>query len=165
MKAIGLICFSVLLSLFSWGHGYHVSIAQVDYNEETKSLEIALKLLTDDVEQVLESRGAERLFLGEENESPKTDDYIRKYIEQHFVVNINEAQVSLTYLGKEIENESTWRYIEIVDVTEIQSLSVNNTFFLEEYHNQTNRVNLNVLGNKTSFVLSAAKTEDKITFE
>lgn len=165
MKAIGLIFFTVFFNLVSWGHGYHVSIAQVDYNEETKSLEIAIKLLTDDVEQVLESRGTERLFLGEENESSKTDDYIRKYIEQHFVLSINAKPLIHNYLGKEIENESTWCYIEILDVNEIHSLSVQNTIFLEEYHNQSNRVNLNVLDNKTSFVLSAAKTEDKITFE
>ena len=151
-------------SFSSWSHGYHVSITQIDYNEKTNAIEIAIKLITEDVEFVLEEQGAERLFLGEKNETGKADEYIQKYLEKHFSVVLNDEITTQLYLGKEIEEGETWYYIEIKNVEEISSLVVKSTFFIETYHSQTNRVDLNILGKTNSFVLSRAKVDDKVVF-
>ncbi|MBL4651817.1 MAG: hypothetical protein JKY53_02980 [Flavobacteriales bacterium] len=154
----------IITSYSGWTHGYHVSITQIDYNEKTKSLEIAIKLITEDVEQVLESQGAKKLFLGEENESEKADEYIKEYLQKHFVVLLNGTVAKPLYIGKEVEEGETWCYIEIKGVENIKSLSIKSTIFIEAYHNQTNRINLNVLGRGDSFVLSPAKVEDTVVF-
>ena len=151
-------------SFSSWSHGYHVSITQIDYNEKTNAIEIAIKLITEDVEFVLEEQGAERLFLGEKNETGKADEYIQKYLEKHFSVVLNDEITTQLYLGKEVEEGETWCYIEIKDVADIQSLKVKSTVFINEYHGQTNRVNLAIKGVTNSFVLSRAKVDDKVVF-
>ena len=151
-------------SFSSWSHGYPVSITQIDYNEKTNAIEIAIKLITEDVEFVLEEQGAERLFLGEKNETGKADEYIQKYLEKHFSVVLNDEITTQLYLGKEVEEGETWCYIEIKDVADIQSLKVKSTVFINEYHGQTNRVNLTIKGVTNSFVLSRAKVDDKVVF-
>lgn len=161
--------FATFLLLFgtsfsSWSHGYHVSITQIDYNEKTNAIEIVIKLITEDVEFVLEEQGAERLFLGEKNESVKADEYIQKYLEKHFSVVLNDEITRQLYLGKEVEEGETWCYIEIKDVADIQSLKVKSTVFINEYHGQTNRINFTIKGVTNSFVLSLAKVDDKVVF-
>lgn len=154
----------IIISFSGWSHGYHVSITQIDYNEKTNSLEIAIKLITEDVEMVLQEQGAEKLFLGEENESEKANEYIMEYLKAHFIVSVNGVSTVQTYIGKEVEEGETWCYIEIKGVENMKSLSIKSTIFIEAYHNQTNRINLNVLGRGDSFVLSPAKVEDSVVF-
>ncbi|MBL4624961.1 MAG: hypothetical protein JKY42_07465 [Flavobacteriales bacterium] len=161
---LGTLPFLLATCFSGWSHGYHVSITQIDYNEKTQSLEIAIKLITEDVEYVIEETGADKLFLGEEKESDKADEYIRVYLKKNFVVFVNSTIVEQTYIGKEVEEGETWCYIEIKNVQNLKSLSVKSTIFISTFHNQTNRINLNVLGRSDSFVLSPAKVEDKITF-
>lgn len=165
MKGLLSAFFLSLISLTGFAHGYHVSIAQVDYNAETKSLEISLKLITEDIEFVIEGQGAERLNLGEENELVKADEYIKEYILKNFLLSVNDHPTSMEYLGKEVEDGSTWCYIEIKNVGEaISSVGIKNTIFIEAFHNEANRVNLNIKGKQNSFVFSPGFTEDKATY-
>ena len=114
---------------------------------------------------MIEGQGADRLRLGEENESEKADDYIMAYLFKNFEISVNGVKTEPTYLGKEVEDGNTWCYIEIKNVDEdIATLDLKNTIFIEAFHNQANRVNMNINGKQKSFVFSPGFTQDKITF-
>jgi len=133
-----------------------VSLCQIDYNEEAASLEITIKLFTDDLEKALEQQGTEHLHLGSPKESKKADTYIARYLKQHFSLQINEQIESLdfVYLGKEVELDATWCYIEISNITTISTLQISNHLLFDISASQTNMVQIDINGTQKSILLN-----------
>jgi len=153
---------SVLLVLFS-AHDFHLSLTEVNYNTESNSLEISVKLFTDDLLVALQQTGAPKMELGTENEPPEANEFIESYLQANFQLNINSKPISYTYLGKEAELDATWCFLEVKDVRKVKSLEVTNSFLLGAFDDQTNMVNLNINGRKKSGL--ARKGNTKLKFE
>ena len=67
-------------------------------------------------------------FLGTKHEIEETDFYINEYLKENFEIKINESQepCSFTFIGKEVEKEVIWCYVEILDVKKIKHIIVIN---------------------------------------
>src|SRR5688500_14334850 len=72
-------------------HPYHISVAEIKYNPKTQSLEIALKLFTDDLEETL-SKLAGKPVLVTDVAAPKL---LEAYFQKNFLVELPQNQVSL----------------------------------------------------------------------
>lgn len=142
-------------------HDFHVSITQIDYSEKEQSLQITVKIFTDDLELALETLGAPRLHLGTELESDKTRGYLERYLENRLKIAVNDAEQTFTYLGKEVEYDATWCYLEVPNVPLPTSIKVKNRILLEIFDDQSNLVHLSVAGKKQSLMLRKGHvTED-----
>lgn len=153
---------SILFVLFAT-HEFHLSLTEISHNAENKTLEISIKLFTDDLLTALQQAGAPKMELGTENEAPEANEYIESYLKRHFNLTVNGKPTDFTYLGKEAELDATWCYVEVKDVKKVQSLEVENNFLLEAFDDQTNMVNLNINGRKKSGL--ARKGNTKLKFE
>ncbi|NJO02889.1 MAG: hypothetical protein HC880_15480 [Bacteroidia bacterium] len=93
-------------------HDFHTSIAEVDYNDRSKSLEISLRVFTDDLELALSRLGQlEGLRL---DHSKKHHPLIERYLARYFYVSDPKSQkLSFVFHGKEMEADVTWIYFEI----------------------------------------------------
>lgn len=154
---------SIFLVLFS-AHEFHLSLTEISHNTENKTLEISIKLFTDDLLTALQQTGAPKMELGTENEPPAANEYIESYLKRHFKLTINGKPTDFTYLGKEAELDATWCYVEVKDVKKVQSLEVENNFLLEAFNDQTNMVNLNISGRKKSGLARKGNTRLKFEF-
>lgn len=159
MKTIFLFCALVLLS----PHEFHLSLAEIDHNAEKKTLQVAVKLFTDDLTVALEKPGAPKLYIGTADEPPKANEIIAAYLKQHLLLKVNGKEVAFDYLGKEAETDATWCYVEVKNVARIKTIEVQNTLLLEAFDDQTNMVNLNINGIKKSGL--ARKGNSKLKFE
>ena len=159
MKTVFLFCTLVLLS----PHEFHLSLTEIDHNAEKKTLQIAVKLFTDDLTVALERSGKKKLNIGAQNEVPEANELIAAYLKQLLLLKVNGKQVAFDYLGKEAEKDATWCYVEVKNVAKVQTLEVQNTLLLEAFDDQTNMVNLNINGRKKSGL--ARKGNSKLTFE
>lgn len=146
-------------------HPYYVSIFQLTHNPEKKSLQITCKIFTDNLEEAIQEQGTEQLRLGSEREFVKADRYIARYIQQHFDVFVNGEKRSMKYLGKEVELDVTWCYLEITGVPSIDSLGVKNTILFEEYRSQSNIVHTKVGNQKKSAILQREKPEHTFVYQ
>ena len=89
----------LLLALMStaFKHDFHTSLTEINFNPKTKSLELSLRVFTDDLESTLTSFNNGKRIRIEEPESvvnPLIEQYIRK----------NLALISPT---KEVDRKST----------------------------------------------------------
>jgi len=66
-------------------HEYYVSICDIEFNSESNTLEITLKLFTDDLENTLQ-QGKSRLYLGEDGESATADSLLESYLKRVFAI-------------------------------------------------------------------------------
>jgi hypothetical protein len=140
---------STLLVLFS-AHDFYLSLTEINHNTENKSLEVSVKLFTDDLMLALENAGAPRMELGTESEPPAANEFIEAYLQSHLSLIVNGKSINYTYLGKEAELDATWCYLEVENVRKVKTLQVKNTIFLDEFESQTNMVNTFINGRKKS---------------
>jgi len=145
-------------------HPFYVSICQIDHNAKTKSLEVTFKIFTEDLESALEAQGAERLHLGSERESVKTDRYILSYLKSHVTLQVDGDTVAFKYLGKEIEMDETWCYVEVPNVPSVNKLTIRNSLLMENFEAQQNIVHVKVGGKQKSLVLWKDKREGSVEF-
>jgi len=126
------------LTLFA--HPIHIGVTQLDYDRPTQALQITHKLFVDDFEDELEKKYQVRLNLGTATENPKADEYIIKYLSSHFGLSVNGDDATISWVGKEIEKEAIWIYMEISKVKKIKSLEVRHEVMLEAFDDQRNLV-------------------------
>lgn len=157
-----------VLWLCSYGignaHPYYVSLCQIEYNVETKALEISLKTFADDLLLGLKNDGHKDIFLGEEREKPKTDDFIRTYIESKIKFEVNGKPVSFTFIGKEIEDGVVWSYLEIPDISELKTLDVMCSLLTEVLETQNNIIQVESDKKIKCLLLSKRKTKGTLSF-
>jgi hypothetical protein len=159
MKAFLLMVLIAIVPL----HDFHSSVMQIDHNEKNKSLEITVRLFTDDLCTALENNGASKMELGTEAEPPAANEYIEGYLRQHISLSVNGKPVEYKYLGKEAQLDATWCYLEVEKVGNVKKLEVENSIMLAEFEDQTNLVNLNIKGRKKSGL--GRKGSVKLRFE
>ncbi|MEO1217324.1 MAG: DUF6702 family protein [Bacteroidota bacterium] len=167
MKKILIIPSIYILSFFllsSFAHPFYVSVSQIGYNAENKSLEIACKIFVDDLEAALESAGARELYLGLENERAGADEIIDNYLRKHLDIHINGEKVEGSFLGKEVIDDVIWTYIEFQEIAYPSEFSINNTLLLDEFEGQQNIVHVKVAGKEKSLRLFKGRSKDVLNF-
>jgi hypothetical protein len=153
---------SILLVLFS-AHDFHLSLTEIRHNSENKTLEISIKLFTDDLQEALVLAGAPKLELGTPNEPPTANEYIESYLKQHFELSVNGKPTEFVYLGKEAELDATWCFVEVKDIRKVKTIEASNTLLLEAFDDQTNMLNLFINGQKKSGL--ARKGSSRLSFD
>ncbi len=149
-------------------HEYYVSVCEIAHNPNTQSLEITFKIFTDDLETALKAQGADSLNIGTKKEHAKTDQYIFAYLQQQFSVRANKAAeaLALQFVGKELEEDVTWCYVEITDLPKekIASLQIENRLLMATFATQMNLVHVNYEQHKKSLFLHKGLVEDSVVF-
>lgn len=140
-KYLGII-FLITLCLPAKAHKFYTSITDISYNEESKSIEIMIKLFVDDFEKAIEENYTQKLNLGKEKEIDDNNGLIKKYLKTHFEISIKDKDQELNYLGKETDRDYIWLYIEIPKVKSINDISIKNTLLTDVFPDQTNLINL-----------------------
>ena len=95
-------------------HAFHSSVMQIDHNAKSKTLQITVRLFTDDLCLSLESAGAPKMELGTQSEPPSANEYVESYLKQNVAFTINGKEVAFKYLGKEAQLDATWCYLAII---------------------------------------------------
>jgi hypothetical protein len=152
-------------------HAFHTSLTQIEYNSKEKSLEISIRVFTDDFETALTKfNSGKKVAITADN---KNDVLISKYIQQHFAfISPQKQPKNYNFIGKEIEEQATWIYVELPDYLPVgrqgqplsNGISLQNNILIELFDDQTNLVNFTVLANKKTFIFNSKKTIFDIAF-
>ena len=126
-------------------HDFHVSHTTLHYNTAQESIEITVRVAIDDLEKTLETKSSGKLKLGSPKENKSSEQYIKNYFDHHLKISINEKIASYNWIGKEIAKDlhDIYLYFEIPDCNSnanIESITIENTLFLERSHKQINIV-------------------------
>lgn len=117
-------------------HPFHLSNAEVEWNDDAKSLEIALKVWPIDLEEALENETKRSLDL---DKTEDIDELIVAYLQSHFVFRQEDGTAAgIEWLGKEVSVKSAWLYFEIPLEQSPEGMVVENTLFFEHLQDQVN---------------------------
>lgn len=159
-----LICCSAAIA--GTPHPFHTSMAEVEYNPETKRLEVALKLYTVDAETALTRLNGKACDLDDEKQR---DRLLEKYLVSRFATETAKAKVTtktkrpksqkktkptagqLRYVGSEISGGDLWTYFEL-PVPPGKSFKLRNDVLVDVQPKQLNVVQfVGPAGKQTTF--------------
>ena len=125
-------------------HEFYLSITQIEYNPESKSLEVAINLTGHDLEYVLEKSGAPKMNLGStELEHKDADNYIQKYLLKMVAFYINDSLYEYSFIGKEVhKDDNVWLYIEVLHVDKPDIITMKNAVLSDYFPKQQNHVHV-----------------------
>jgi hypothetical protein len=157
-KKIFLLFFIIPLLSFST-HKYYLSLTQIEYKSESKSIQIIINVFMDDIETALNKDYSIDLQLTNKNELKDNDIYFKKYLEKNLSLKIDTISSSFNYIGKEYDGDLVYFYLEIENVNNLESIEVVNTILIDHFPEQQNLIKSKVNKKHNSVLLT--KTNDK----
>lgn len=156
MKSFSLLIAFLIFPFFTSitnNHEYYVSVTQVEYSKESQSLQIINQIFINDFETLLRKRYDENITLDTEQESEVIETYMKRYLEDKLKISVNGSPVNFKFIGKEYKEDITYCYLEIENVSDIQSIGVTNQILFDVFSDQQNILRMKLLGKNKSFLL------------
>jgi hypothetical protein len=131
-------------------HPLHVSTTEIEFNSKEKSLEISCRIFTDDFETVLGKQFKTKVDLNKQTMHTVMDELVKKYINANLQYKVNGKNLTATYVGFEKDNEATNIYLEIDNVSSLQSLNLSNSILYDLFDDQMNILHVVKAGTRKS---------------
>lgn len=156
--------YTVMLSLFVADHPFHISVCDIEYDAESKSLQISQRIFMDDLEDGLEAfHKLETVDAYKPKDPEQLDSLIAAYLKAKLFIRIDGKDVDFEFLGSELEGDARWSYLEISGVSGVSQAEISNLVLTEAFDDQENIVHMKVNGKLKSHRLS--KDEKVVTFK
>lgn len=146
-------------------HDFHVSITNAELNESTNSLQISMKLFTEDLEDAIKDEHQIELKLEDEKEYPQADSLIFAYVTRHFWIKSGGEKLNMNFVGRELEQDIVFIYLEVADMPGVNTLSVSNTIFFDRFDDQSNIVNIEIGSDLESAFLEKSNPKKTLKFD
>lgn len=146
-------------------HPFYISVTDVNYNTESKSLEIAQKIFWDDLEQALNKKYDEDLDFSQPKDPKKLNELVEEYLLENNAFEVNGKLVKIDYLGYEIEEDAAWFYMEAKNVPVPQRVKITNKVLISDFQEQQNMINFYLNDEPKTLILYKGHVEDLLEFD
>lgn len=143
---------SALLMIASIIHPFHVSVTDIKFKEELKSIQISTSIFLDDLELGLKAyTGNQTLDIVDEASWDFVQTSLKPYVLSKFLIRDEKGRkYDLNYIGAEIEDDVMWCYLEIEKVKKLKSVTVTNEILHEVWNDQENLIHFSAFGDTKS---------------
>ena len=147
-------------------HPLHMSVVEVNHNEQEKVVEITCKLFRDDFEKVLIKNNKTRVDLINPPNRSSMESLVNNYIYQHLRIKADGKQLQLAGIGFEFERDedAVYAYFQVEKLNSVKNIQVTNNIMHDLFDDQQNIMHVIVRGERQSFKLDYPKTEASFTF-
>ncbi|WP_298902324.1 DUF6702 family protein [uncultured Psychroserpens sp.] len=146
-------------------HKYYVSVTQMSYVKEKKSVQIISRIDIADLELTLQERYDKNIKMTTIDEKPMVDDYVKKYLNQKIEIKINTQDVAFEYIGKEYDNDVVVCYLEIENVDSIATIEISNTVLFDLFPKQKNVVKTKINSEVNNLIFTSEDRNQYLNFK
>jgi hypothetical protein len=104
------------------------------------------------------------LQLSTKKEDKNTDSFIKKYLNKHFKVSINNNVKTYNFIGKEYDGDIVYFYLEIEKISSITSIEIKNDVLIEHFPEQKNLVKATIKKERKSLFLDKKNDKGLLNF-
>jgi len=122
-------------------HPFHLSITELEVKQDT--LQISLRIFTDDLEYALKEMSGEKVFLNDHSQQKRNFILIRDYLTDKFGYSNGAKSERIEWLGHEFEDDVCWIYGQVQVPPNQRILFIRNEVLTEVFDNQQNIVHFN----------------------
>ncbi len=153
------------ISLLSFSiHKYYISLTEIEYNSENKSIEMIMNLFVDDIESALNKDYNLDLQLNTKKELKDTNQYLTKYLNEHFKILVNQKAYQYNFLGKEYDGDIVNCYLEIENINDVKSIEIENNVLTQHFTEQQNLIKLKIKGERKTLFLTKKNDKGLLNF-
>lgn len=135
---------TILLTLALVGaldpHDFFVSILTIRHNPASKTMDLTWRMTAHDIEHALVHAAA--LKLGGTNEHQRADSMLNAYFHEHLSLQANGRTLEWNWVGKELDGETLYCYLQVNNVDSLNQLTVANTLLQDLFYEQQNLVHV-----------------------
>lgn len=154
----------VVVQLFL--HPFHVSVTDIKFKEEKKSLQVSTRIFMDDLEEALKMEyQLEKYDILEKKDDPETKNWIKNYLLKNFKLSSDSKPLDLKFIGFEFESDVVWCYLEVEKIRKIKNLTVENSLLTSTYSDQENLVHLRAYEQVLSRRMNKKNTLEKFSIQ
>lgn len=153
-----------LLCTTAAAHNYYVTVCQIDHNVENKALEITFKFFTDDLELALRKDGDDDIRLLRGTSADETDTAVLTYLQKKFKLSVNEQPAELLYVGMEVGLDTTYVYVEAVNMPSLSRIGLRSSILVDLFENHSIIVHARTIGMEKSLLLNKDIESGSIEF-
>lgn len=147
-------CSSILLILVMSSfapamHKYYLGLTEVHINTQKQTLDVSIKLFTDDLETELNKISNKKIDLSVSSKNKpdlpadkEVEALLFNYLNKNFEITVGGKLLKLEYVGYEIENDAVWCYLEVVKFKEKGKVSILNSLLYDSFPEQSNLINV-----------------------
>ena len=145
-------------------HKYYISLCEIDFIEEKKSVQITLGMFIDDIELTLNKDNNTKLNIDTKEEVERIDSFFENYLNIHFKLTINNKPAPYKFIGKEYDDDIVRFYLEITDIAKLSSIEVTNTCLIRDFENQQNIIKISANKKHKTFYLGKKTNKGLLKF-
>ena len=123
------------LLLFVVIHKYYVSTTLIDFDLNSQTFEITLKVFYDDLEKDLELDSA---VVDYEKDYNYLNKIFKKYLSENFIIEIENQRLILEYLGFEKKRDQINFYMNLDNDLKNKSINIQNSVLFNSFPDQKN---------------------------
>jgi hypothetical protein len=150
---------SVFLASFMHGHPLYVSVVDVLHNDKSKSVEVTVKIFTDDFEATLKKNYGKTYDLILPANKDEANKVVADYIQKHVQIQTDGVAKPMHFIGYEKNDASIWVYLEIPDISAFKKVHVTTNILFDYIDKQNNIIHVTYKGNRKSKRLSFPETD------
>ncbi|MEM9390295.1 MAG: DUF6702 family protein [Bacteroidota bacterium] len=157
---------SMVLAVLSILHPLHVSVCEIEYDSNNKSLEIIQRIFLDDLESEIRlDLNQPELDITLPNNGLTLDEMTKTYLLRRLKFKVNGKPIEYNYLGHEIEGDAILCYIEIEKIRKLKSIKVESSILSDLFDDQVNIVHVEVDDKIRSMKLTPNKRSEEFTYD
>jgi len=131
--------FTAIVSLM---HPYFISMTEIEHDKTNNSLEISVRIFTDDLEKTIRQTYKGKVDILNKDEKANSEKLIRQYINKHLIIKADGKALTLKFDGFESEEGSIWSYFEYDNITSLKTIEVTNTILYDYKEEQVNFIHV-----------------------
>lgn len=129
--------FIIPLLSFS-AHKYYLSLTQINYKPDSKSVQVIINVFMDDIEIALNKENGIDLRLNTKKELKDNDAYFKTYLKENLQFKVDGVVKDFLYIGKEYEGDLVFFYLEIEPINQLKTLEIKNNILVKYFPQQQN---------------------------
>lgn len=154
----------LMTGLVSIIHPFFVSVIEINHNTKEATVEISVRIFTEDMEKTLQKYTATKLDMIHPADPAFLDKQISNYISKKLRLQVNGQPVIFSYVGHEIQKESVWSYFEIPKVSKLTRLDIDCTILYDFEKAQSNIIHVKSGNKDKSYKLDNPNSRTTIEF-
>jgi hypothetical protein len=145
-------------------HPFFVGVTEIQHNAKDRTLEISVKLFSDDFEKALAKVNNSAVDLNNPKDSVKTNKMVAAYLQQHLILNVDGKSVQMEFIGYEKEREATWCFMQVDNIPSVNKLAIINSLLYDAFEQQINLMHVTVNGERKSTKLAYPDQKAEFVF-
>lgn len=142
-RTFALLLTLVLFSSFSTlDHETYLSVTEIEYNKEEKSIQIISRVFIDDLEDVLSKRYQREIKLSYKKDLKANKAIIGKYLDKKLKISVEGSPRELKFLGSKFDADQIVLFVESPNVESFNKVEVENLILTDLFDSQKNIVHV-----------------------